>query len=194
MKPLPYALAIVCLLGLETAALAQAQGTAAGAFQVTKITKNLITNPQFTYTGAQQYTANQREPWLEVEVEFTSTAEFTDDLTLKYFILINGKVLSGEVNHINVAAGKGHRSVMYVPPLVLTRFNANRPVTPTSVPNIAVQLVQQGAVRDEASLTRAPAQWYAALPQIPGLLLNKNETPFGPLYWDRYEQIKAVGR
>jgi hypothetical protein len=53
--------------------------------------------------------------------------------------------------------------------------------------------VQGGAVKDEANLTRGPAKWYSALPQSPGLLLNKNETPFAPLYWDRYEQVKTSG-
>jgi len=32
------------------------------------------------------------------------------------------------------------------------------------------------------------------MPQISGFVLNKNETPFAPLYWDRYEQIKVSGR
>ena len=53
---------------------------------------------------------------------------------------------------------------------------------------------QKGAIKDELSLTRAPAQWYAGLPAVTGLVLNKNETPFAPLYWDRYEQIKTPGR
>jgi len=57
-----------------------------------------------------------------------------------------------------------------------------------------VQIVQQGAVKNELSLARAPVQWFATLPQISGFVLNKNETPFAPLYWDRYEQIKASGR
>ena len=48
-----------------------------GQFQITKITKNLITTPQYTYGGAQQYQANQRERWLEVEVSFASAPEFT---------------------------------------------------------------------------------------------------------------------
>jgi hypothetical protein len=65
-------------------------------FQITKINKNLITNPQYTYNGAEQYQANQRDRWLEVEVEFTAAPDFTDELTFKYFILINGKVLTGE--------------------------------------------------------------------------------------------------
>lgn len=51
--------------------------------------------------------------------------------------------------------------------------------------------VQSGAVKDELSLARAPAQWFAALPPISGFVLNKNETPFAPLYWDRYAQIKS---
>src|SRR6185503_17501948 len=96
-------LAAVGLICFGAASFAQAPG---GVYQVTKITKNLITNPQFTYTGAQQYVANQRDRWLEVEVEFTSTAEFTDELTLRYFILVNGKVLTGEVTHTNVAGGR----------------------------------------------------------------------------------------
>jgi hypothetical protein len=29
------------------------------------------------------------------------------------------------------------------------------------------------------------------MPQIAGFVLNKNETPFAQLYWDRYEQIKS---
>jgi hypothetical protein len=165
---------------------------AAGRYQVTKITKNFITSPQFTYSGAEQYVANQRDRWLEVEVEFSSTAEFTDELTLRYFILVNGSVLTGEVTHTNIAGGHPARSVMYVPPQALTRVMNNRPVATNSVQNIAVQVVQQGSMKDEQSMVRAAPQWYKGIPSLAGLVLNKNETPFAPLYWDRYEQIKPT--
>ena len=170
---------------------APGQTRAAAEFQITKITKNLITAPEFSYTGAQQYQANQRDRWLEMEVEFAAAPAFTDELTLKYFILLNGKLLTGEVTHSNIAASRENRSVMYLSPRTLARFTGNRPVTPNSVQNIAVQLVQQGAVKSELSLERAQPQWFASLPQVAGFVLNKNETPFAPLYWDRYEQIKA---
>lgn len=170
---------------------APGQTRAAAEFQITKITKNLITAPEFSYTGAQQYQANQRDRWLEMEVEFAAAPAFTDELTLKYFILLNGKLLTGEVTHSNIPAGRENRSVMYLSPRTLARFTGNRPVTPNSVQNIAVQLVQQGAVKSELSLERAQPQWFASLPQVAGFVLNKNETPFAPLYWDRYEQIKA---
>ena len=70
----------------------------------------------------------------------------------------------------------------------------NQAITPSAVRNIAVQIVQQGTVKSELSLVRARPQWYTAIPNVPGVMLNKNETPFAPLYWDRYEQIKAPGR
>jgi hypothetical protein len=80
---------------------------------------------------------------------------------------------------------------MYVPPRALARVANNRPITENSCQNIAVQIVQQGTLKDEASLAKAPPQWYSAMPQVSGLLLTKDQTPFAPLYWDRYEQIKS---
>ena len=171
-----------------------AQTARASEFQVGRITKNLITPPQYTYTGGQQYQANQRDRWLEVEVEFAAAPEFTDELAVKYFILVSGKLLTGEVTHVNVPAGRENRSVMYVSPKTLARVMGNRPLAPNSVQNIAVQLVQQGAVKHELSAERTQPNWYATMPQIAGLVLNKNETPFAPLYWDRYEQIKTQAR
>jgi hypothetical protein len=83
---------------------------------------------------------------------------------------------------------------MYVSPRTIARLMGNRPMTPNAIQNIAVQIVQQGAVKAESSLDRAAPNWFASMPQVGGLVLNKNETPFAPLYWDRYEQIKAPSR
>jgi hypothetical protein len=185
----------LCMLALVCVAqVAVAQTRPAAEFQLTKITKNLVSTPQFAFSGAQQYPTNQRDRWLEVEVEFSAAPAFTDELTFKYFILLNTKLLTGEVTHTNIAAGRENRSVMYLSPRTLARFMGSRPITPNAVENIAVQIVQQGAIKDELSLARTPARWYAAMPQVSGFVLNKNETPFAPLYWDRYEQIKTPGR
>src|SRR5216110_1067045 len=163
----------------------------AADFQITKITKNLISTPEFNYGGGGQYRINQRDRWLEVEVEFVAAPDWTDELTFKYYILFNGSLLTGEVTHVNIPAGRENRSVMYVPPRVLARFANNRPITENLCQNIAVQIVQQGTLKDQASLAKAPPQWYSAMPQVSGLLLTKDQTPFAPLYWDRYEQIKS---
>ena len=157
-------------------------------FQITKITKNLIATPDY---GIAQYRPATNERWFEVEVEFNAAAEWTDELTLKYYILFNGRLLTGEVTHVNIAAGL-NRSVMYVLPVALARFGGNRTLLPNAFQNVAVQIVQGGAVKDESSLARAPAQWFATLPPITGFVLNRNETPFAPLAWDHYAQIKAA--
>ncbi len=179
------------LLFIFVPLIAGAQTRAATDFQITKITKNLISTPQFTYGGGEQHPTNQRDRWLEVEVEFAAAPALTDELTFKYYILFNGNLLTGEVTHVNIPAGRERRSVMYVLPRALDRFGNNRPITANSCQNIAVQIVQQGAVKDELNLVRAQPQWYANMSQVSGFVLNKNETPFAPLYWDRYELIKG---
>ena len=183
---------LICAIIAAAIAAVMAQPRAAVDFQLQKITTNFISSPQFTYTGAEQYQADQRERWLEVEVTFSSAPEFTDELTLKYFILVNGKLLTGEVTHVNIAAARDNRSVMYVTPKTLQRLMLGRTITNNALQNVAVQLMQQGALKDELSLNRTAPQWYATLPQLGGLVLNKNETPFAPLYWDRYCQIKTA--
>jgi hypothetical protein len=182
-------LTIICL---AFAGPVVAQNRAAD-FRLVKITRNLISSPEFNYNGAETFRTNARDRWLEVEVEFSAAPEFTDELTLKYYIALNGKLLTGEVTHVNILGGKELHSVMYVSPRSLAHFMGNRPLTANSVENVAVQILQQGAVKNELSLTRAHPQWFATLPQVSGFLLNKNETPFAPLYWDRYEQIKSPG-
>lgn len=171
---------------------AMAQTSVPNEFQITRITKNLITSPDYNYAGAEQFRTEERALWLEVEVEFVSLPEFTNELTFKYFILINGKLLTGEVTHVNIPAGRENRSVMYVPPVALARLNNHRTLAPNSVQNAAVQLVQGGAVKSELSLMRAPPRWYNSVPGMAGFVLNKNETPFAPLYWERYPQIKST--
>jgi hypothetical protein len=186
----PFVLLVLFLTPLRV----HAQARGPSDFQITKITKNLISTPQFAYTGAEQHQTNQRDRWLEVEAEFAAAPPWTDELTFRYYILFNGKLLTGEVTHTNISAGRNNRSVVYVSPRTLARFGDNRPFTVNSFQNIAVQIVQQGVMKDELSLTRSPAQWFATIPQISGFVLNKNETPFAPLYWDRYEQINTPSR
>ena len=178
-------------LTLTTFAQPIVQQSATAEFQIAKITRDLIPTPQFSYGGGAQRQTNQRDRWLEVEVEFKATPELTDELTFKYYILFNGTLLTGEVTHVNIPAGRENRAVIYVPPRVLARFANKRAITENLCQNVAVQIVQGGVVQAEAYLNRAQPQWFEALPQVSGLVLNKDQTPFAPLYWDRYEQIKT---
>jgi hypothetical protein len=164
----------------------------ASDFQLSQISRDLISPPDYSYTGAERH-RESHDRWLKVEVRFAATPEFTDEVTFKYYILIGGKILTGEVTHVNVLAGRELYSCMYVPPHALAHVLGNRPPSATAVENVAVQVVQKGEVKDELSLTRERAQWFSSIPALSGFVLNKNETPFAPLFWGHYEQIKPAG-
>ncbi len=51
---------IAAAVSLIVAASAVAQNRGPGDFQLTRINRNLVAAPQFTYTGAQQYATDQR--------------------------------------------------------------------------------------------------------------------------------------
>jgi hypothetical protein len=127
--------------------------------------------------------------WLEVEVEYQTSAEMLDELTFKYTILIQNTLLDGEVTYVNIPQGRDHYAVMYIPPRALLRLTGGKPLTSASIENVWIQVTSKGQTLDATSL-RGQASVIPNLQHAAGLVLNKNETPFAPLYYDRYEAIK----
>ncbi|MGI9088628.1 MAG: hypothetical protein ACR2HH_12960, partial [Chthoniobacterales bacterium] len=82
------------------------QGRGAEDFRLTKINRDLISTPEFSYSGARTSDTDRDARWLEVEAEFSAEPDFTDELTFRYFVLINGRLLSGEVTQVNIPAGR----------------------------------------------------------------------------------------
>ena len=89
---------------------------------------------------------------------------------------------------MNIPQGRDHYAVMYVPPRALLRLTGGKPLTSASIENVWIQVTKQGQVLDQTALRGQGA--VPNLPHIAGQVLNKNETPFAPLYYDRYEAIK----
>lgn len=180
------------LLPLAILALASA-AFGRDEYSITKVQPSIIRTPEYNYVGDQRR-SKQAEQWLEVEVEFKSNVELTDELTFKYYILIAGKILTGEVTHINVPSGRDLRSVMYVSPRTLSRMLNGKPTTPAAIEDVGVQILNKGQLVAEKSVKATALGWWQRLPQLSGMVLNKNETPFAPLYWDRYEAIRSSSR
>src|SRR5947208_14686383 len=99
-----------------------AQIGVAADFQITKITKTLISTPEFSYGGGGQYRINQRDRWLEVEVELAASPDWTDELTLKQYILFNSSLPTAELTHLNIPARPEKRSIMYISPAAHERY------------------------------------------------------------------------
>ena len=187
-----FALAPVGLLAQGQRPLPGSFGPLApGSYTIKAINPNLPKTPEYqTNTGEQKrYTLGT---WLEIEVEFASAVPVTPELQFKYYVVIGNQLLVGTVTHVHVPAGQSLFSVMYVAPRTLTTLLKGQAITAATLQNVDVQILKPGVAAPlaEKMLKPGPA-FYNTMQQVNGLVLNKAETPFAPLYWDRYEAIKA---
>jgi hypothetical protein len=173
-------------------------------FQITKIDPSMPLTPALNFMGTQKTTGPAKK-WLEVEVTFAwkprmATDKYADEVTFNYYVLLNnrsqtvpqGTLLTGQVTQVTIPANQADlHSVIYVSPRTLERFFDGR--VPSSkdaaVIDIGVTISRQGQVVASKSL-KGTGDWWPQYQQTTGFLLKKNETPFAPLYWDYYEEIK----
>jgi len=181
---------------------ASAQAGLNQEFVIDKITPTFVATPSY---GAGPSKRTDKKDWLEVEVEFTwkpsqqPEVPYTDELTITYFILLDNKskeypqgaLLTGQVTHVDVPVGKDLRSVMYVSPRTIERYFGGRPPTTTNqaLQAVGVEISARGQTVAQ-NATKGDQPWWQQMQQIRGSVLDKNQTPFAPLYWDYYEPIK----
>ena len=170
-------------------AAAQAPGPV--AVKIGKIEPQGVKPPEYNITGGPQK-RSKIGTWLEVEVEFETKGGDADELTFAYTILVENTLLTGSVTHVNIPPGRDHYSVVYVSPRSLEKLTGGKPLTSASIQNVWVTVTRQGQILDQAAAPKKVA--IPNLPQTAGLVLNKGETPFAPLFFDRYEAIKATTR
>ena len=161
--------------------------------KIEKILPAVVGTPQFTVT----LTTTKRAPelkWLEIEVEFAIEGiDLVDELTFKFDALLNGKLCTGEITHINIPKGKDRYTIMYVSPRNLDRITDTKPLTATMIQNVWVTVLRQGQVLAVSSM-KDKGKPVPNLPLTPGMLTPKADTPFAPLWTDRYEAVKPTTR
>lgn len=186
MRTLTISLLATCALALTASAQNQVPVTPA-AIKLEKVSPAVVKTPEFQITGGQnkRYTLGQ---WLEMEVEYETKLEMIDELTFTYKVLLNGKMLSGDMTYVEIPKGREHYAVAYVAPRTLENLMQNKPLTGAAIQGIWVDVSHQGQVLGQASMTHTAAP---SLPLLQNLILRKDQTPFASLYWDRYEALKA---
>jgi hypothetical protein len=161
-----------------------------GAATITRIEPQGVKTPEFNITSGPTK-RTKVGTWLEVEVEFETKAEDTPELVFAYTIMVENKLLTGTVTHINIPKGREHYSVMYIAPRSLEKLTGGKALTASSIQNVWIEIrSSDGVVIDKKG---APKNLEPPnLQRIPGMVLNKMETPFAPLFFDRYEAIKVT--
>ena len=168
--------------------VAEAQlAPAPGSVKIGKVSPAVVRSPEYQLSGGPSKRSKNGE-WLEMEVDFQTEPEMIDELTFKFTALVEKTLLTGEVTCVNIMKGRDHYVVMYLSPKALSRLTKGKPLNTTSIENVWVEVGYQGMRLDTSSFRPGAIP---NLPQVAGLLLNKSETPFAPLFYDRYEELKS---
>jgi hypothetical protein len=178
-----FSLSLVALLAVAFSAAAQTP-VGPGSVKLGKVEVAAINTPEFQISGGPQKRSKIGK-WLEMEVEYATIPEEIDELTFKYSVLLEKKLLTGDVTYVSIRKAKDHYAVMYISPKVIDRLTGGKPLT--GVDNVWIEVSHQGQVLDKGSFK--PGNPPNAQ-QVAGLISNKNDTPFAPLFFDRYETIK----
>lgn len=187
-----FYLSVLAIGALATQALAQVQ-IGPGAVKITKVEISGVKTPEFQIVGGPQK-RSKTGTWLEIEVAFETKVEEVDELTFNYNVLIEKTLLDGSVTHIAIPKGMDHFSVMYISPRALEKLVGGKTFTAAAIGNAWITVSRQGQVLDGPAANPKAAYKPGPIPNLPhqaGLLLNKTETPFAPLFFDRYEAIKV---
>ncbi len=161
--------------------------------KIEKIQPAVVGTPEFVVTQTTPK-RSQAQKWLEVEVEFAiEGVEIVDELTFKFDVLLNGKLCPGEITHINIPKGKERYTIMYVSPRNLERITDGKPLNPAMIMNAWVTILRQGQVLQISSM-KDKGKPVPNLPLTQGMLSPKADTPFAPLWSDRYEAVKPNTR
>jgi hypothetical protein len=189
--------AALAMASIGSEVLAQARPAAApsGApFQIKNIIKDMKNAPNYGGAGAGDLgggrPATIARQWLMLQVHFSSTPTWADDVKIKYYVLMGKdrdmKLFTGEVTHINVARGTDHYSVMFMHPNTVARYGAGK------VQAVAAVLFYENRPISMISEPVSNKRWWEDYTPTPGYLLNQLETPWSVIAPERFEALKST--
>lgn len=180
---------------------------------IQKIEPALVDTPKIGGGGYTKKGQPRPGKWLEIEVAFdhdkaAKGSKAGEELTFNYYILLNNAsvtedrkntLLTGSVTHEHTPLEKGLHSVAFVSPRTLAKLFADKPpvnaqqavvdvgVTVTGKDGLLAISTSKGTVKGDKGWWDGTPNWTA----LPGLIRNKDQTPFAPLEWDYFEPVKV---
>ena len=189
--------AVVLLAAAPSSLLAQGQAQAT------------IEKPQFDDLPSPDISVGKNKSfkpkdWLEVEAKVklevapAPKVPFVDQITVKWFVAVEnpeGKgflLLTKDVNHVNVPTDEEFYVSVYLSPTTIKRLTGSDRAGKSSVDRVGLEILWNGVKVGQVSSKGEDGWWNS-----PNLsrsdkypLLNKNETVYKFLWWDRYAEIE----
>ncbi len=177
---------VACALAVLAISASAQTAVGPGSVKLGKLTVEAPSSPDYSVSGGPTK-RSKNEKWLEFEVAYDTLPEEIDELTFRFTALVEKKLLTGEVTYGNIIKGRDHYAVMYVSPKGISRLTGGKALTGAGIENVWVEVSRQGQVLAKESFKPGAPPNVA---QVAGLVLKKDDTPFAPLFYDRYEAIK----
>ncbi|MGL5017606.1 MAG: Amuc_1102 family pilus-like protein [Luteolibacter sp.] len=193
---------------------AVALGSASG--QAVKVTGQSPTfddlpSPQFAGVKNKRFSPLD---WLEIEVPLKvelspePPSKTCEKMTIKWYVAVKNIDKAGtlllftkEVEHVNVPLNEEIYGSVFISPASLRRITGSGTGGKNSVELVGYEILVNGEVKAKGSnkTVKGKVDWWNITSDsisrsevVP--LLNKNETPFSAMWWDRYPEISVERR
>ncbi|MGJ8697162.1 MAG: Amuc_1102 family pilus-like protein [Verrucomicrobiaceae bacterium] len=143
--------------------------------------------------------------WLEIEVQMKVTKvkpepqdEYLDNVTVKWWIVVKGQdrktyLMEKSIQHVNIPVGEQVVSSVYLSPNALKRITGKDSAGDNDLEAVGGEVHYNGELVGFFSDKLKAGWWRKDLGSVERTqkfpLLDKNETPFKFLWYDRYAEI-----
>jgi hypothetical protein len=196
------------IVALATSAALSALMIGTGWGQTPKVTGDKpsfddLPSPEFS--GGKQKSFKPKD-WLEIETKLNVAltpepkSKTCDRLTIKWYIAVKNPenprsmlLLTKDIEHVNIPLAEDVYCSVYLSPASLKRLTGSDRGGKAAVEYVGYEVLVNGVKAAEETSKGSVGWWNAASDRISRSdavpLLNKSETPFSTMWWDRYAEV-----
>jgi hypothetical protein len=205
--PLKQFLSIAASAILATFATGSAFGQAAKVVG-DKPSFDDLQSPEFSGGKQKSFKPND---WLEMEVKLKVSlspepkSKTCDKLTIKWFVAVKNPekpntmlLLTKDVEHVNIPLDEEVYCSLYLSPASIRRLTGSAKGGKNAVESVGYEVLINGEKVATDTTKFREGWWNMASDKISRSdtvpLLNKTETPFSNMWWDRYAEVATPDR
>ena len=148
--------------------------------------------PDFSYGGIVPEANIISADWAKVLVRFDTVADWTDQLEMRFYIVIKNPktaaftMFTGKYAYSDIPKGYNHLVAVYLRPRTMERYG-------NMIEQVAVEIYYKGEVVSVKSFPASDKPWWrtANVRSVEGYVLDRSQTPFAKIAGDNYELPKG---
>jgi hypothetical protein len=166
--------------------------------------------PSPEFSGGKQKSFKPGD-WLEIETKLKVSlspepaSKTAEKITAKWYVAVKNPEKSGsyllltkEITHVNVPLEEDIYCSVYVSPASIKRLTGSSKSGKNAVELVGYEVLVNGEKKAEGTNKSKEGWWNAASDKISRSetvpLLDKGETPFAAMWWDRYAELSVERR